>query len=466
MGRVKGGSQPRAPDPIDTARAQTGTNVSTTVANSILGNVNQVTPYGTLTYEQTGTYDWTDPTTGETYNLPTMTATQTLSDDQQQMLDNTNAAGISATEAAANMSDRLRDSSGQPLTLDGLSAGGSASNIGNAGRFFLHDSGSTTGNPANRFQDASGNVAGAGQITRSYGTDFSQDRQRVEDALMSRLNPSLDRDKESLRTSLINQGINEGSEAFDRAMNRFGEQSNDARMQAILAGGQEQSRLAGLEAQRAGFENSAQQQQFGQNVMRTQMQNDAASQNNANMMARVGFNNSVRDQNLADQYQRQSRMDQDRAIERDELFALRNQPINEISALLGSGQVTQPNFVQTSQPRMPTTDVAGLIQSDYNNQLNAFNQRQANTNSLLGGLFGVGGTLGAAALMSDRRLKADIRRIGQHKRLPLYEWRYLGSGAKQVGFMADEVVKIAPQAVTTLHGGYQAVDYAAAMEAA
>ena len=55
---------PDPPNPIATAGAQTGTNVSTAVANANLGNVNQVTPQGNLTYATTGNFDWTDPTTG------------------------------------------------------------------------------------------------------------------------------------------------------------------------------------------------------------------------------------------------------------------------------------------------------------------------------------------------------------------------------------------------------------------
>ena len=41
---------PTPPDPQATAQAQTGTNVSTAVANAYLGHVNQVTPDGALDY--------------------------------------------------------------------------------------------------------------------------------------------------------------------------------------------------------------------------------------------------------------------------------------------------------------------------------------------------------------------------------------------------------------------------------
>jgi hypothetical protein len=68
---------PTPPNPIDTARAATGTNIGTAVANANLQNINQVTPGGSLTYSTTGNYSWTDPTTGQNYSIPQFTATQT-----------------------------------------------------------------------------------------------------------------------------------------------------------------------------------------------------------------------------------------------------------------------------------------------------------------------------------------------------------------------------------------------------
>ncbi len=67
MGKSKA---PKAPDPKETAAAQTGTNIGTAIANQTLGNVNQVTPDGALTYSQTGMTKWTDPTSGKIYDLP------------------------------------------------------------------------------------------------------------------------------------------------------------------------------------------------------------------------------------------------------------------------------------------------------------------------------------------------------------------------------------------------------------
>jgi hypothetical protein len=75
---------PQPPNPIATAAAQTGSNVSTAVANTMLNNVNQSTSQGSLNYDITGGFDWTDPTTGQSYTIPRLTATQTLSRRQRR----------------------------------------------------------------------------------------------------------------------------------------------------------------------------------------------------------------------------------------------------------------------------------------------------------------------------------------------------------------------------------------------
>ena len=94
---------PTPPNPIATAAAQTGTNVSTGVANAFLNNVNQNTPEGSLRYDVTGKYGWTDPSTGHTYNIPTFTSTQSLSPQQQlQKVQNDATKMNMATWATSN----------------------------------------------------------------------------------------------------------------------------------------------------------------------------------------------------------------------------------------------------------------------------------------------------------------------------------------------------------------------------
>jgi hypothetical protein len=80
----------------------------------------------------------------------------------------------------------------------------------------------------------------------SYGNDAS--RRRVEEALYSRMQPKFDQQEAGLRNRLLNSGIEVGSEAYNREMNNFNQALNDARMQTVLAGGQEENRQFGLES--------------------------------------------------------------------------------------------------------------------------------------------------------------------------------------------------------------------------
>ncbi len=74
-----------------------------------------------------------------------------------------------------------------------------------------------------------------------------------------------------------------------------------------------------------------------------------------------------------------------------EALTNRNQPINEISALLSGSQVSQPNFVNTPQTSVNPTDVAGITQSGYENSLVPWQANNQYNQALMGGLFGLGG---------------------------------------------------------------------------
>lgn len=76
-----------------------------------------------------------------------------------------------------------------------------------------------------------------------------------------------------------------------------------------------------------------------------------------------------------------------------ELAAERNQPINEITALLSGGQVTQPNFQSTPQTSVAGTDIAGLTMDAYKyGPLAQYQAENANRQAMMGGLFGLGGS--------------------------------------------------------------------------
>ena len=104
MGSCCQGDAPTPPNPTATAAAQTGTNVSTAVANNMLNNMNQVTPGGSLSYDNTGNYSWVDPSTGQTLSTPLRTVTQSLSPSNQNIYNlnqqsQTNLAGLAANQS-------------------------------------------------------------------------------------------------------------------------------------------------------------------------------------------------------------------------------------------------------------------------------------------------------------------------------------------------------------------------------
>lgn len=81
---------------------------------------------------------------------------------------------------------------------------------------------------------------------------------------------------------------------------------------------------------------------------------------------------------------------------------------------------------------------------------------------LLGALAGIA-SIGSqiAPLFSDRRLKTDIKRIGQTDGgLPVYTYRYGGVGPFHMGVMAQEVEKTQPKALGPKLAGFMTVNYA------
>lgn len=331
MGKPKA---PAPPDPKETSAASTSTNVGTAIANSQMNNVDQVTPDGTIKYSTTGTYKWTDPYTGRTYDIPKTTATTELSAQQQAIKDQTDAASLNLGGIANDQSAFLKDYLGKPVDLSNDAVEGRLMELGS-----------------------------------------------------KRLQPLLDQRRASNETDLINRGIRPGSDNYASAQNTLNQGENDAFNQLLLTGRQQ----------------------------------------------------SVQ-----------------------EALTERNQPINEISALLSGSQVSMPQAAGYNTSTIPTTDVAGLINANYDQKLQQWQQKNAQSQNILGGLFGLG-----SAIISDRRMKTDIKEVGKTSDgQKIYSYRYKTGGPVHIGLMAQEVEKAKPDAVVTLPTGIKAVDYDKALEGA
>lgn len=345
-------SAPAPPDPKETAAAQTGQNLGTAVANTVMGQVNQVGPDGSLTYDQTGTYNWQDPSSGRNYALPQYTATTTLSEDAQQLRDANNRGNLTMANLGADQAERVGDILGQPFDPNSIT-------------------------PQRADRSGFGPAEYSGDLTAptmqdGYENDFGVQKKEVEEALMGRLNEQRGYDHDQLRTQLSNQGIGIGTEAYSRAMEDFDRSVDDRRTTALLAAGQEQSRLVDMARDEASFGNTARQQDFN---------NQQSIQGRDDQLATSKFNQ-----------QRAVFDDQDRARAGalDEAYTARNQPINEITALLSGSQVQTPSFAMAQPYAMPTTDIAGITQQGYNNEFGAWQQNQQNRNAMIGGMFGLG----------------------------------------------------------------------------
>lgn len=173
---------PKPPDPVQTAQAQAGVNLSTAVAQQNLNMVDQVNPWGTVDYTQNGSTRYKD-SFGNWVEVPSFTQTTTFTPEQQAIFDasqqaQTNLANIASTQSA-NVESALSD----PFTFNN--------------------------------QDAA---------------DW------VYDLASSRILPQQQRNEETLRSKLVNSGIRPGTQAWDAEMSRMTNANTDQMNQLMLQG--------------------------------------------------------------------------------------------------------------------------------------------------------------------------------------------------------------------------------------
>jgi len=148
-----------------------------------------------------------------------------------------------------------------------------------------------------------------------------------------------------------------------------------------------------------------------------------------------------------------------------ETLAERNQPINEISALLSGSQVSQPNFAAAPQGAVGGVDYGSLVQNKYNADMQGYNTQMSQNNAMMGGLFGLAAAPFSMFRMSDRRVKRNIEPLGVIDGLKVYRYRYKWSDQRHIGVMADEVQHL-PGVVMTGAMGVKMVNYERLAEAA
>lgn len=195
----KGGSAPPPPDYAGAAKATAAGDLEAARTAAAANRVNQVTPYGNLTYSM-------NPSDQDQWGNNMWTVTQSLSPDQQKLLDYQNQTSIGLGE----------------LTGKGL---GYVNQM-------IQDPFSTKNLPSLGFDPA----------------------QNYQDAYMQRLDPQIQQGREALSVDLANRGIPVGSEAWNRAQMTQARKEND-----LMLGATTQGFGTGLQARQQGFNEAAYQ---------------------------------------------------------------------------------------------------------------------------------------------------------------------------------------------------------------
>ena len=289
MGK-KAPTPPPAPDYAGAAVAQGASNLESARATAKLSNPNTYTPYGT----QLVSYDGDVPTIRQTL---TPQAQQTLEAEQRVQTSLANL-GEKGTQMASTVLDK-------PFAFGG---------------------------PAVQTSLDTSNIA---RMPVNAGTTG-------QEAIMSRLEPSLARARTSTETNLINQGLRPGTEAYDNAIRSLGEQETDQRTQAVLQG--------------INLDTAANAQGYNQALQGGQ------------------FANTAQQQALAQAIQG------------------RQMPLNEITALMSGSQIQNPQFQAYQGANVAAAPTFAATQAQGAFDANSYNQQVAAQNANTAGLYSLGGS--------------------------------------------------------------------------
>lgn len=455
--------KPKPPDANATASAQTQSNKDTAIANAELNRVNQYTPYGSSTYQVTGT---------NADGTPQYSQTTEMSAPIKGIFDSQVANQQQQQNISSNLLGNVASQYSKPIDTSGvnpLNTGMDSWQLAGLNNQYAKTAGPASQAQTGNYVTTAGN--GGGDIQRSIGIDsVPQFIKGAQDAAyanqMGYLKPQFQNDQSDLQSKLAAQGITQGSAAWDRAQSELSrnqtfqqQQAQNAAFGQGLQGGQT---AFGMLQGQGQFANQAQQQGYNQSNANAQLANHAAdaqtdvskfnagqtqqaAQFNANLnnqatnaqfgntMTNAGVNNAAHGQGMTD------------------TFATFNQPMNTYNQLQTGAQAQQPTFASVPGANVAPTDTAGIINNGYANQVGAYN-------GTVSGLGQAG--MAAAMYFSDRRLKENIDKVGE---TPggnnIYAYNMKGDKKRQLGVMAQELLKKQPDAVHKTPSGYLAVDY-------
>jgi hypothetical protein len=261
-------SAPAAPDYRAAAQETATGNLEAARAAAAANRVNQFTPYGSLVYSQQGTFD---PRAYEQ-------AYQSYQKAQQggglpegySFTDTTGGPRTTVmpregfTYAYGPSGDRIEVPKGagdlKPPRAEDFLTGAANADQGWSARQILSPEQQQLLDIQNRLSQRTGGLAetGIGYLENTLAKPFDTSKlpttgfnpsQSYQDAYMQRLAPQLQQGREQLQQRLANQGIDIGSEAYDRAMMQQSQRENDLLLGATTQGfgvGQ-QARTQGLQ---------------------------------------------------------------------------------------------------------------------------------------------------------------------------------------------------------------------------
>jgi hypothetical protein len=245
------GSGTNAPvyDPQTVSTQQQGSNIQSAVAGQAASNVNQVTPYGTLTYQQTGV----GPN-----GVPTYTATTNLSPAQQQLLQTLQGNQQTAGTQAGQVLSSANYGANAPPPVTALPT--TLGSIPDVSPSALPTVGAVPEINPSALPSLPNlpTVSGLGDMTAGLtGQMLSKE--------VSYLNPFFTPQVDQLDAKLRNQGLAPGNPAYDQAMNALRQTQNQT-VTGFLATAEPQAFQQALATQITPWQQQLQQeaQQYGQ----------------------------------------------------------------------------------------------------------------------------------------------------------------------------------------------------------
>lgn len=129
----------------------------------------------------------------------------------------------------------------------------------------------------------------------------------------------------------------------------------------------------------------------------------------------------------------------------------------EIQNNLGIFNAFNPNNGYQAGAGTPSTDLYGNL---YNSQVNQAAANSANKSALAKGIMDGVTTAASFAMLSDARIKENLRPVGQlFNGLTVYAFNFPGEETTRIGLVAQEVQQAVPEAVQETSEGLLAVDY-------